>query len=119
MIPEVSDYMAKQAAKKVGEYEDAINTLNTLKISYLQHMKKIGSLASDVDSIHSIENELRREAGVDELTYRPFTDRMKLNANPAYNGFQAAAEESLAIPEWLARAALENRIPQLEVSANV
>jgi hypothetical protein len=119
MIPDVSTYMQKQADKKKAEYEEAIKILNTFKLSYLKHMTTIGAIASEVDRIHATENQLRNDAGVDEVNYRPFTDRMKLDANPAYNGFTSAAEESLCIPDWLCKAALEGRMPQLEVSANV
>lgn len=112
MLQDLEQRRQKAVTKKEAEYQEEINELNRLKIEFLTVAARIGKLANDINAINKQANECRIEAGKEPYKYWPFLNSMTLNASPAVKGFDAAAWETLAVPEWLVKAALlENRLP--------
>lgn len=102
----------QQAIRKTEKaYEQAIKELNRKKLAFLADAVHIGELVREINDINARSNECRSTAGMDQLRHWPFENRMTLNASPAQIGFDAAAEKTLAIPEWLVQKALLDELP--------
>lgn len=112
MLQDLEQHRQKAVSQKEEEYSEAIHELNRRKVEFLTAAARIGELAGDINALNQQANTCRVDAGQDPYKHWPFQNTMTLNASPAVKGFDAAAWETLAVPEWLVKAALlENLLP--------
>ncbi|RPK16429.1 hypothetical protein [Paenibacillus xylanexedens] len=110
MLPDLEKERQKAILQKEEEYNQAIRDLNRQKMEFLNSAARIGGLANEIDKINEQSNKYRLNAGEEKLKHWPFQSTMTLNASPAMKGFDVASWETLAIPEWLVRPALQDNV---------
>lgn len=119
LLQGVEEQRQRAVAKKEQEYRDAIHDLNRKKLEYLADAAHIGELANEVNEINYAANECRQAAGEQPQHFWPFESQLTLTAHPHFTGFDDASWKTLAIPDWLVRAAIhEMKLPSWREDLN-